>query len=233
MALQNPFSFTDDSVMVQLPPEDASVASTEQASGVTKPTSTAMAMHLFRLRKLQSAWYQEEYLSGNTQFSDAEVDAFIGEHMSRLSRWYEAIPTIISASAKVSLLLEYHYICTYLSLPSPRIPHSCATSMQQVLEHSSAYATLFHSVFTKQQYNRVVCTYHDALRTHFVGKTLLAIFVYRREEIEVSEGILLSIKETVSTIGFILSRMSLRWPEVRGLRDGLLGDADYLVGSNG
>ncbi|KAI5817433.1 fungal-specific transcription factor domain-containing protein [Pyronema omphalodes] len=208
MVLQRPFTFSDDSVLVSLP------------KGVNTPTPMAAATHLFRLRKLQSEWYQFLHLSGCEPLQNATE--YISHHTQLLHQWKDNIPPM-SPWTRDWLLLEWHYLLIYLPAPSPKIPRCSSDALQQIYAHSLSYSLSFRAILTEAANSGFVYTYHDALRTYFVGSNLLH-----------SMTLLPSLgdekaESAIEGIIFVLTQMMVRWPEVEALRDKFRSEAGYVI----
>ena len=83
MVLQRPFTFSDDSVLVSLP-------RVSEAPLINALTPMAAATHLFKLRRLQSDWYQSLHLSGSGLLDNPEE--YIRHHTELLRAWRDQIP---------------------------------------------------------------------------------------------------------------------------------------------
>jgi hypothetical protein len=205
MVLQRPFTFSDDSVLVSLP----------RASSPATPM--AAAIHLFNLRKLQSDWYQSLHLSGSEPIPYSS--AYVRTHTALLASWKSQIPTDISASTRDWLLLEWHYLNIYIVAPSPKIPRCTVEAMTTIYRHSAEYARTFRRVLSDSSF---VYTYHDALRTYFVGSNLL-LALYASEP---PDGAALDI---VDDLVHVLTTMIIRWPDAEALRDKFRAEAAFVV----
>lgn len=210
MVLQRPFTFSDDSVLVELPKD------------INTPTPMAAATHLFKLRMLQSEWYQSLHLSGSDPLPDPE--AYISRHTELLQKWRSEIPTTMSSSTRDWLLLEWHYLHIYLPAPSPKIPRSTPESMMQIYTHSASYSIAFRAILTDSPSSGFVYTYHDALRTYFVGSNLLHALTLLPGENELGRA-----SDAIDGIVYILTSMIIRWPEVEALRDKFRAEAGYVL----
>ncbi|KAA8903646.1 fungal-specific transcription factor domain-containing protein [Sphaerosporella brunnea] len=216
MVLQRPFTFSDDSVLVSLP------RVTEAPLRNTLTPMTA-ATHLFKLRKLQSEWYQSLHLSGSDPLPNPS--AYIRHHTALLHEWKHTLPhPSLSPSTHNWLLLEWHYLNIYIAAPSPKIPRSSQEGMQQIYTHSSSYAFAFRSILSDSPTSGFVYTYHDALRTYFVGSNLLhALF-------HMGQAVLEQAMDAIDGIVFILDSMIIRWPDAEALRDKFRAEAAFVVG---
>jgi len=223
MVLQRPFTFSDDSVLVSLPRvSDAPLRNTL--------TPMAAATHLFKLRMLQSDWYQALHLSGSSPLPNAYE--YITHHTAALQSWRDQIPPTMSSSTRDWLLLEWHYLNIYIAAPSPRIPSSSPTSMSQIYTHSSAYSRFFRQILSDSPSSGFVYTYHDALRTYFVGSNLLHA-LYRAEDTllppTVCEGELERAIDAVEGISDVLAGMIVRWPDAEALTDKFSAEAAFVT----
>jgi len=218
MVLQRPFTFADDSIIVELPKVETSLATNLTTPGTLTPISTAV--HLFKLRKLQSDWYQNLHLSGNEPLQDP--DDYVRSHTDKLRRWREEIPSTISTSTRDWLLLEWHYLHVYVAAPCPKIPQVSPDAMHQIFTHCSSYAIAFRTILRDSNNTRFVYTYHDALRTYFVGSNLLHALYHSEATIlpeSTPEKDLDRAVIAIRGIVFVLTSMMIRWPDAEALRD--------------
>ncbi|KAI5805925.1 fungal-specific transcription factor domain-containing protein [Geopyxis carbonaria] len=229
MVLQRPFTFSDDSVQVVLPRvEDTSLAQHLVTRGTLTPM--AAAVHLFKLRQLQSNWYQTLHLCGNELLEDPA--SYVHEHTEKLARWREQIPETISQFTRDWLLLEWHYLNVYVAAPSPKIPRISAEAMTQIFGHCASYAIAFRAILNDSGNSRFVYTYHDALRTYFVGSNLLHTLYHAEGTLlppTAQEKDLERASESIHAIVFVLSNMIIRWPDSEALRDKFHSEANYIL----
>jgi hypothetical protein len=230
MVLQRPFTFSDDSVLVSLPKvEDTTIATSISARGTLTPMSAAV--HLFKLRKLQSDWYQQLHLSGDDLLPSPHI--YIQTHTSHLEQWRASIPQTMTSSTRDWLLLEWHYLHIYVAAPSPKIPRLSEASTVQIYNHCVSYSIVFRDILCDSQKTLFVYTYHDALRTYFVGSSLLhALYTSEHTLLPPSTGEndLTRTAEAINAVIFILTSMIVRWPDSAALRDKYRSEAAFVLG---
>lgn len=223
MVLQRPFTFSDDSVLVSLP-------RVSEAPLRGNLTPMAAAIHLFKLRRLQSDWYQSQHLSGSEPLQNPEQ--YIQHHTLLLNTWRDQIPPTMSTSTRDWLLLEWHYLQIYVAAPSPRIPLCSAASMQQIYSHASSYAIAFRTILSDSPSSGFVYTYHDAMRTYFVGSNLLHA-LYQAEDTllpaNVDEKELERAINAIDGVVFVLTSMIIRWPDSEAWRDKFQSEAGWVL----
>ncbi|KAK0715169.1 fungal-specific transcription factor domain-containing protein [Lasiosphaeris hirsuta] len=162
------FSFTDDSVSVALP----APISTTPPSG-PGPSSPDPSVYLFKLRCLQSSWYQ-------TLFQSDPLDPlpdptlFIWERCLEMRRWSEALPPNLPVAIREMLDLELRYSYVYCIAPSSRAPHMTSYGRILIFEHAIAYIHRIYDVAIAPE-NTAFYTYHDALRVYFMGSQFVAV----------------------------------------------------------
>lgn len=226
MVLQRPFTFGDDSVKVELP-----LGPSHPTSLSTRGTLTPMsaALHLFELRRLQSDWYQTLHLCGSTPLDNPST--YLHTHTQKLAAWRDNIPPTLTPHTRDWLLLEWHYLNIYIAAPSPKTPHPTPQAMQQIYTHCTAYPIAFRSIL-KDQTSRFVYTYHDALRTYFVGSNLLHALYHAEDTLLPAHTPVKELEnaaDAIRAIVFVLSSMIIRWPEAEALRDKFRGGAGYVL----
>lgn len=223
MVLQRPFTFSDDSVMVELP----KVASPDIAKRiVVRGTLTPMvaAIKLFELRKLQSEWYQQLHLSGNVPMENPKL--FCHKRTELLKEWLDTMPESINKSTKDWLYLEWYYLNVYAAAPCPKIPRPSDEAMVQIFNNCVNYALRFRGILQDSN-ARFVYTYHDALRTYFVGNNFLRA-LWHSEDAIISESSIESAISAIKAIIFVLTSMIVRWQEVEPLRDRFREESSYM-----
>jgi len=224
MVLQRPFTFSDDSVLVDLPKlEDPEVAKQIIVRGTLTPMATAI--HLFHLRKLQSEWYQFLHLSGSEPLQDPT--AYFRSKTAILKEWLDKIPETINSSTRDWLYLEWCYLNVYTAAPCPKIPRPCDEAVAQVFQNCVSYALVFRNILQNSNVS-FVYTYHDALRTYFIGNNFLHAF-WRSEDAVIAGSNVTSAIDAVKAIIFVLTSMIVRWQEVEVLRDKFRVESGYML----
>lgn len=224
MVLQRPFSFSDDSVDVQFPKvHDPSSPKSIPLRGNLTPL--AAAVHLFKLRRHQSVWYQNLYHTGNDPSPDPKPDYYA--RRETLEKWLEAMPETITKANRDWLTLEWHYLYVYASAPCPKMPQPCEEALTAIFNHCVQYAMKFRRILSDQN-NRTVYTFHDALRTYYVGMNLLHA-LWHNEEIVLNEGNIGTAMEGIKATTYVLSAMTIRWQDAEGLRDQFRQEASYML----
>ncbi|KAI5805438.1 fungal-specific transcription factor domain-containing protein [Peziza echinospora] len=214
MVLQRPFSFSDEAVDVQLPKvNDASIP--RKLSIRTSSTSMDAAVHLFKLRKQQSVWYQTLYHTGSDPSLNPIPDYIV--RREKLEKWLEDIPETITKANKDWLTLEWHYLYVYASAPCPKMPQPCIEALNAIFTHCVQYALKFRRILADQN-NRIVYTFHDALRTYYVGMNLLHA-LWHNEDVVLNEG----------NIGTAMDGIKATTYDADGLRDQFRQEASYML----
>lgn len=224
MVLQRPVTFSDDSVLVELPrAANPDVAKRIYVRGTLTPMIAATK--LFELRKLQSEWYQNLHLSGNVPIEDPKP--YFRQRTEMLKVWKDTMPESINQSTKDWLYLEWYYLNVYVAAPCPKIPRPCDEAMVQVFNNCVNYARRFRDILQDSN-ARFVYTYHDALRTYFIGNNFLHA-VWHSEHALIDDSNIESALETVKAITFVLTSMIVRWQEVETLRDRFQEESTYMI----
>lgn len=223
MVLQRPFTFSDDSVMVELPKVvNSDVAKQMAVRGTLTPM--VAAVKLFELRKLQSEWYQHLHLSGNVPMENPKL--YCQKRTEMLKEWLDTMPESINQSTKDWLYLEWSYLNVYAAAPCPKIPRPSDEAMIQVFNNCVNYALRFRSILQDSN-ARFVYTYHDALRTYFIGNNFLHA-VWHSEDAIIGESNVESAFDAIKAIIFVLTSMIVRWQEVETLRDRFREESGYM-----
>ncbi|KAF8461868.1 fungal-specific transcription factor domain-containing protein [Kalaharituber pfeilii] len=224
MVLQRPFSFSDDAIDVQLPKaHDIQNPKTINLKGNLTPM--AAAVHLFELRKHQSAWYQKLYHTGNEPSPDPKPDYFARREV--LERWFSAMPEGISKPNKDWLALEWHYLYVYASAPCPKMPQPCKEALMAIFTHCAQYAIKFRQILADLN-NRTVYTFHDALRPYYVGMNLLHA-LWHNEEVVLNENNIGTAMEGIKATTYVLGAMTGKWEDAERLRNQFRQDASFMM----
>ncbi|KAI9722253.1 MAG: hypothetical protein M1812_001725 [Candelaria pacifica] len=164
------FSFSDDSTNVTLP----ACSSNTSAPGLSwndqlwlQPLSPAV--HLFRVRLMQSAWYQELFQSDRVAW--AEPVSYMFSLIQELKDWREAIPHSTPASIKDLFELEVLYSHIHASAPNGKVHMVCEESRYLQFLSCLEYAEKIATVTNES--SPAFYTFYDALRASFVGAQFL------------------------------------------------------------
>lgn len=168
MAHARAFSFTDDAISVKLPaPAPISILS---GGGRALPDAS---VYLFKLRCLQSGWYQT-LLQSDPSDPLPDATSFIWESCLEMRRWSESLPSNLPAGLREKLDLELRYSYVYCIAPSSRAPHITEYGRLLIFEHAIAYIHGLNKV-AHSPVNTAFYTYHDALRVYFMGCQFFAV----------------------------------------------------------
>jgi hypothetical protein len=160
------FSFYDDAVSVALP--SPGKANSSLSSGPTAKTPDA-SVPLFRLRQLQSDWYQALY-----QGNPTDVTSLIWRKCFEMWEWSETLPTDIPAPTREMLDLELRYSYVYCISSSARDDQMSAYGRLLIFEHVISYMDRIYDIANLAA-NAAFYTYHDALRVFFMGSQFVAV----------------------------------------------------------
>ncbi|KAH8897696.1 hypothetical protein GQ53DRAFT_742632 [Thozetella sp. PMI_491] len=166
------FSFQDDSINVSLPgtrfSRNGSIAG---PAPVASPTADP-ALLLFKLRQIQSNWYQTLLESDpNDPLPDAQD--FVWKSCLNMRTWAEALPDGLPVGIREMFDLELRYSYCYCIAPSARAPQMTPYGKLLIFEHAIAYLDRIYEVASSL--NTAFYTYHDALRVYFMGVQFVTI----------------------------------------------------------
>jgi hypothetical protein len=165
------FSFYDDAVSVALPPS-GQTSSQLSKSPIAKQAADA-SVPLFKLRQLQSDWYQILYQGNPTQpFPDAT--SFIWQKCFEMWEWCERLPPDLPVAIREMLDLELRYSYVYCIASSARGAQVSPYGRLLIFEHVIAYIDRIYDI-AKRTENAAFYTYHDALRVFFMGSQFIAV----------------------------------------------------------
>lgn len=140
MAYEQPLSFTDDSVSVDppiLPPEGQSPST---ATSNLFLRSLEPSSHLFEIRRLQSATYQEMFYSEAESWPESEAARFIKVALANYQIWFNGIPDNLLPSHLNLFRLEALYSKLLLLSPSARLPQSTKLYRTLIFEYAVDFA---------------------------------------------------------------------------------------------
>lgn len=167
------FSFYDDAVSVALPsPNRPSIPVSSDGSAIQSSSPDA-SVYLFRLRQLQSNWYQTLVQGdSNNQFPDATE--FIWQKCFEMREWSEGLPNDIPTGIREKLDLELRYSYVYCMTPDTRARHLTAYEWMLIFEHTIAYADRVYEIANAVA-STGFYTYHDALTVYFMGTQFVSV----------------------------------------------------------
>jgi len=167
------FSFYDDAVSVALPaPVQPGASALSSGSQNAKPSPDS-SLPLFKLRQLQSDWYQTLY-QGNPNEPLADATSFIWQKYYDMWDWSERLPTDMPAAIREMLDLELRYSYVYCIASSARGAQVSAYGRSLIFEHVISYIDRIHDI-ANQGTNPALYTYHDALRVFFMGSQFFSV----------------------------------------------------------
>ena len=167
MVHARPFSFYDDAASVSLP------SSFSSGPSVAKPAALDASVPLFRLRQLQSSWYQTLFQSDPTDPLPNAL-SFIWQKCFEMREWSEGLPDDMTTGIREMLNLELRYSYVYCIAPSARAPDLTAYGRMLIFEHAIAYVDRLYEVANSTT-RTAFYTYHDALRLYFMGSQFVAV----------------------------------------------------------
>ncbi|KAK4121650.1 hypothetical protein N657DRAFT_577741 [Parathielavia appendiculata] len=165
------FSFYDDAVSVALPPS-GQLGSPLPKGPIAKPPPDA-SVPLFRLRRLQSEWYQTLYQGDPTQ-AMPDSTSFIWAKCYEMWEWCEKLPADMPPAIREMLDLELRYSYVYCIASSARGAQVSSYGRLLIFEHTISYIDRVHDI-SKRSENVAIYTYHDALRVFFMGSQFVAV----------------------------------------------------------
>ncbi|KAI9841802.1 MAG: hypothetical protein M1838_003411, partial [Thelocarpon superellum] len=172
MVLRRAFSFSDDSVDVALPsrqqdpPHPSSLWEAQ-----LQPLDSAF--HMFRMRRLQSAWYQELFQAGRSPYPDA--DARLAKVSREMQSWLETTPACTPAWIRTTFELELAYSQVYVRAPSRRIQDVEQRVNLSTFEYCTSFCQRMRLALQSNASVRFYCAPHEALRVYFMGHRFLDI----------------------------------------------------------
>lgn len=167
------FSFYDDAVSVALPSTDHASSLLVPSGSIAKPSLPDASVALFKLRQLQSGWYQTLFQSDPTD-PLPDATSFVWQKCFELQQWAKDLPDGLPAGIRKMLDLELRYTYVYCIAPSERAPHLTAYGRLLIFEHAVAYIDGIYAVANAPT-SSAFYSYHDVLRVYFIGSQFVAV----------------------------------------------------------
>lgn len=167
------FSFYDDALSVGLPSPNYASSTLSTGSSVAQPSLPDASVFLFRLRQLESEWYQTLFqCNPNDPLPDATF--YIWQKCFEMREWSEGLPHSLPIDIREMLDLELRYSYVYCIAPCARAPHLSAYGKMLIFEHAIGYADRIYEAANSVT-SRGFYTYHDALRVYFMGSQFVSV----------------------------------------------------------
>jgi hypothetical protein len=181
MVKERALSFSDDSANVALPSTPAtSISSTSSGRDQLFLQPLEPAVCLFRMRRLQSTWYHELFLSGRTVWPDPE--SYLWNACQEMRRWFENLPDSITQPVRTKFDLEVLYSYIYVLSPSPKIPNIPSLGQSLVFEYCIEYTARMLDVLQDMD-KSAIYTCHDILRVDYVGRRFRVVLWNHLEQL--------------------------------------------------
>ncbi|KAL2015316.1 hypothetical protein VTK56DRAFT_5809 [Thermocarpiscus australiensis] len=169
------FSFYDDAVSVALPSSNDTSSALAVGGSIAKPSSPDASVSLFKLRQLQSDWYQTLFQCDPADpLSDAT--SFIWQKCLDMQEWAKKLPGGLQPAIREMFERELRYSYVYCIGPSPRNPRLTPYGSLLVFEHAIAYINMIYDTAHTAS-NGAFCTYHDALKVFFMGSKFVGVLL--------------------------------------------------------
>jgi hypothetical protein len=164
-----PSSFSDDTVSVAFP---TVYHQQQQVFRSNAFPSIKSALHFFRIRMLQSQWYQILFHSSKTVHMDPTL--YIFEELSKLREWYQEVPKDIPVEIRDIFKLEVLYSSVYILSPTDQHPNPTDAAKELSFEYAVAFAGAVRAMAQADN----LCSwfsFHDSLRCYFVGRQVIGL----------------------------------------------------------
>ena len=180
------FSFSDNAIGVELPFGRTRTAIEDNVSPLPASGSWLQsfdaAIHLFRLRQMQSEWYHNLFQSGKTAWADPY--RYIWQTYYALGSWWKDVEQSTSSMTKTFFELELNYSYVYILSPSPRVPITSDYAQRLLFEHCIIYGDNFLKAVAQDAYlESLTISFYDMMRAYMTGRQLVDILVRNRDVI--------------------------------------------------
>ncbi|KAI9827512.1 MAG: hypothetical protein M1832_004862 [Thelocarpon impressellum] len=170
MVLRRAFSFSDDSVSVALRSPPYGGAGDNGVTWESQLQKLDPAFHLLRMRRLQSAWYQELFQSGRTPYEDPS--RHVSAYTDEMRLWWKSTPKSTPSWLRPMYELELLYSSVYVMSPSRRVASMSDRETVSTFEDCIAFSDMM-VVALGDADTRSCYTPHEALRLYFIGDRFL------------------------------------------------------------
>ncbi|KAJ5758467.1 hypothetical protein N7520_005623 [Penicillium odoratum] len=143
-ALQRTFSFSDDSVSVEMPSTSNSTNSSVNEQSHIFLRSPAPALHIVRIRQILSVGYADMYYKSREPSEQPLVQIWTLCH--RAQQWYNECPQNSPSHFSLLYRLEKLYTIIILLSPSHQYPILCDYNSALLFDRSMDYISLIHQV---------------------------------------------------------------------------------------
>lgn len=177
------FSFSDDSASVAFPYAEKirSPPTSPVGNKIFWAQSHEPALALFKLRRIQSAWYTQLFQSGREPLLDPYASIWKAYH--EMSKWFEDLSKSIAPTMHEYFELELLYSYTYLLSPNPRCPEPSEHAQRLAFEHCVVYSSQMLHITTDAATKRTPFTFYDAIRVYTTARTFVDILTKNGERI--------------------------------------------------
>ena len=169
MVLRRAFSFSDDSVSVQFPTSSPTGSHAPLTWG-SELQAQDPTIHLLRVRRLQSTWYQELFQSDRTPYPDPT--SRLSAIQQEFHDWFAATPSTLPEWTKSVFELELSYSYVYVMSPSRRVKTVDFYQSLFTFEHCLSFADKMTSALSDPD-TRLHYPPHETLRIYFVGDRII------------------------------------------------------------
>lgn len=168
------FSFSDDSTNVRVPFASSQLARlhAHAPSNHTLLKTFDSALDLFKLRKLQSAWYTELFQSGREPWTDPYPALW--RICQSMKEWFDGLSNNTTKHIRSFFELNLLYSYVYILAPSPRVPAIVPFAQNLIYEYCIQYA----DAVGKHVDNRVhtaPISFYDAMRVYMTGRQFIDV----------------------------------------------------------
>lgn len=183
------FSFADDATCVALPtlaPTVSLASMTMENLGLGVPSQHHVAILLFQLRKLQSKWYQELFMSSREPLED--TSQYIWAMLQELRLWFDDLPPHLPDHIRRIFNLEFLYSSIYCLAPSCRSTVTSELGKTLIFYYGADFISNTFEIVRNPPIDSAFLNYYDVLKVFFVARQVTAIL----DESEGSRDLLLN-----------------------------------------
>lgn len=177
MALGRAFTFTDDSASVNLPavPHSNIPSDPSQHTGPQLfLRSLKPSLYLFKIRRIQSAVYQELHSSNRSEWSALEVSAYTNSKRKEIQSWASSIPITLAQWPAIVFRLESIYSEIITLAPSSRCQNITELSKQLIFDRAIHFAEQMHPITRDNKWHSFF-TITDLQRIDYIGRQFLSV----------------------------------------------------------
>lgn len=167
------FSFADDAIEVALPTLATLSSMKRENLGLGVPRHHHVAVLLFQLRKLQSKWYQELFMSSRDPLEG--TSQYIWAMLQEMRQWHDDLPDHLPEHIRRTFDIEFLYSNICCLAPSCRSTLTSELGKTLIFEYGADFISKMYEIVRNPPPDSAFLNYYDILKVFFVASQVTAI----------------------------------------------------------